>query len=319
MRYAVGLDIGATHVRAALGNERGELSRLVSERTDSRNIEAQVYRILDGYSGYGCIGIGSVGPLDSVRGIITNPPNIRIRNFRIVSKVERRYGVRCALLNDCSAGVYGEMSFGAGKGVSNLAYVTISTGVGVGVIEDGRLLMGKDGNGHEAGHCGVDADIRMKCGCGCTGRHWEAYSSGTNIPGFVRRMLGTKYRGRASKLRGLGAGMTAKDFFDIAPGDRVGIGILDDLGRINASGISNVVNAYDPELITVGGSVALNNQALVMGPIRRHIKSYSINRVPRIVITPLKKSIILAGAVAYMLDATSRKEKSRTVIWKGSK
>ena len=302
-RHAVGLDIGGTHLRATIGNGNGELREFVSEKTDSRNIERQIYRMLDGYSDFDCIGIGSVGPLDSARGVITNPPNIKIRNLRIVELLEKKYGVRSRLLNDCVAGVYGERSFGAGKGMDNIVYVTMSTGVGSGVIENGRLMLGKDGNGHEVGHCQVDADIRLECRCGSFGRHWEAYSAGINMPNFVKHMLDTKYKGRKSRLRDI-KNMAPKDFFEAAPGDDVGEQILEDFGRINASGIANVVNAYDPELITIGGSVALNNQELVMGPINRYLKDYSINRVPKVMITPLKKDIILAGAVAYILDIT---------------
>src|SRR5271167_3396124 len=145
MRYAVGLDIGGTHLRATLGNEKGELKEFISEKTDSKKIEQQIYRMLDNYSDYDCIGIGSVGPLDSVRGIITNPPNINIRNFRVTSALEKKYAVKSMLLNDCVAGVYGEKVFGAGKKYNNIVYVTLSTGVGSGVIANGSLVLGKDG------------------------------------------------------------------------------------------------------------------------------------------------------------------------------
>lgn len=300
MKHAIGLDIGATHIRTALGDEKGKLHEFISERTESSGIEQQIYRMLDRYSNYDCIGIGSMGPLNSRTGIITNPPNIKIRNFKVVSIIEKKYGVKCVLLNDAVAGVYGEKRFGAGKKVENLVYVTISTGLGAGVIENNRLVLGKDGNGHEIGHCGVDANIRLKCRCGSYGRHWEAYCAGINIPNFVRHMLTTKYKGKKSRLSKIA--ITAKEFFSIAREDEVGSMIIEDLGRINASGISNIINAYDPDLITIGGSVALNNHKAILGPIKKHIKEYSINRIPRIIITPLKNEVILAGAIAYALD-----------------
>ncbi|MDE1860395.1 MAG: ROK family protein [Candidatus Micrarchaeota archaeon] len=307
MRHAIGLDIGATHIRATLGNEKGELKGFISEKTDNKGIEQQIYRLLDSYSDYECIGIGSMGPLDSFKGIITNPPNINIRNLRIVELLEKKYGVASRLLNDCAAGVYGERAFGAGKNLENLSYVTMSTGIGAGVIQDGRLLFGKDGNGHEIGHCEVDADIRLKCRCNCLARHWEAYGAGINIPNFVEQMLLMKYKGKNSRLRQI-RNMTAKDLFDAAEDDKVAAQLLDDLGRINASGIANVVNAYDPELITIGGSVALNNQRQILDPIKRYISEYTINRLPKVMITPLGKDVILAGAVAYILDATKDAE-----------
>ena len=153
------------------------------------------------------------------------------------------------------------------------------------------------------GHCEVDADIRLSCRCGCFGRHWAAYAAGISMPNFIKQVLLTKYRGRKSKLNAK-RNITPKEFFSIASDDKVGSEILEDLGRINASGISNIINAFDPELITIGGSVALNNQKEILDPIKRYVKDYSINRVPKIMITPLKNDIILAGAVAFILDET---------------
>jgi glucokinase len=91
-------------------------------------------------------------------------------------------------LNDCAAAVLGERHFGAGKGLENLAYVTLSTGLGGGAIVDGHLLIGKDGNAVEVGHITIDPGSSLICGCGSPG-HWEAYSSGSNIPNFVKHSL----------------------------------------------------------------------------------------------------------------------------------
>ncbi len=300
MRNAIGIDIGGTNIRVAVGDEKGRIFDMASERTDPRNMEKQLLRMIDSKKvDFDGIGIGSAGPLDSVNGIITNPPNMDIHDFRIVDILRKRYDVECTLLNDCIAAVYGEAARGAGKGLQNVAYVTISTGIGCGVIESGKLLLGKDGNGHEMGHCGVDAEIRMKCGCGSMGRHWEAYASGSHLPDFVKHMLSGKYKDAKTVLRG--QQITPKKFFELAAEDSTGAALLDELGRINASGIANVVNAYDPELITLGGSVALNNLKQVIDPINEYVKDYAINRVPKIIATPLGEDPVLVGAIAYAL------------------
>jgi len=104
------------------------------------------------------------------------------------------------------------------------------------------------------------------------------------------------------KMAGSPFNITAKLLFDAAKrGDRLALEIVEEIGRLNAIGFANVINVYDPELITVGGSVALNNPELVLPPIRRYVGDYAINRVPRIELTPLGGDVVLLGALASVL------------------
>jgi len=207
------------------------------------------------------------------------------------------------ILNDCVTAVVGEHHFGIGKNIDNLVYITLSTGIGGGVYVDSHLLIGKDGNAHEIGHIVIDYEGRLVCGCGKRG-HWEAYCSGKNIPNFVRLLLRDKAekaeKSPLFKLANEGT-LTAKDVFDAAKrGDSFAREVVKEIGRLNAIGFANVTNVYDPELITVGGSVALNNPKLVLEPIKRYINEYVINRPPRIEITPLGGDIVLLGALALV-------------------
>ena len=136
----------------------------------------------------GSIGVGSIGPIDLRRGMITNTPNYPFKEIPVVEPLREWFGVPVRIANDCTAGVLGEHFYGAGKGVYNLFYVTFSTGLGGGAMVDGHLLMGKDGNAVEVGHLTIDPDSEIVCGCGCPG-HWEAYCGGMNIPRFARRLL----------------------------------------------------------------------------------------------------------------------------------
>jgi glucokinase len=215
-------------------------------------------------------------------------------------------GLPLYLANDCTAAVWGEREFGAGRGVANLVYITLSTGIGGGAIVDGHLLLGKDGNAVEIGHVTLDfAGIR--CGCGKPG-HWEAYCSASNIPRFVRLWLQARRRGvRESLLFKLTGGklsrLTTQLLFEAAQaGDKLSCEIVQELGLLNAIGFANVINAYDPELITVGGAMALNNPQLILDPIRRYVRGYVINRTPRIRITPLGHDITLYGATALVFN-----------------
>jgi glucokinase len=297
----VGIDIGASNLRIALCNRRGRILEFSSEKTNAANLMAQIYGGLHRLPGFDAIGIASVGPLDVTEGVILNPPNVRLRHVEIVRLVRNRFKRPCVLSNDCAAAVLAEKMFGAGRDVENLVYVTLSTGVGCGVMVDGRVLRGKDGNAHEMGHCTVEVPGRLRCGCGSYG-HWEAYCGGKHIPAFARLLLRTEYRHRATSLRGVRQTLSPEALFDAARSDRVAAEIVDRICMINGVGVANAINAYDPELVTIGGSVALRHARRVLAPIRRYARRYAINRVPPITLTPLKDLAVVYGAVATVLS-----------------
>src|SRR4030042_1212936 len=251
------------------------------------------------------IGVGSIGPIDRSRGMITNTPNYPFKDIRIKEPLRAAFDAPVEIMNDCSAGVLGEHMFGAGTETDNLFYVTLSTGVGGGAIVDGHLLNGKDGNAVEIGHLTIYPHSMVMCGCGSPG-HWEAFSGGKNIPYYARTLLRGR-KGRNSPLGDLCGGnpktITTKMIFDAAQqGDEHAAMVVEEIGKVNAIGFADIVNAFDPELITVGGSVALNNPDLVLTPIERHITRHVINRVPRIMITPLGEDVVLHGALAAAME-----------------
>jgi glucokinase len=250
------------------------------------------------------IGVGSIGPLNYKDGMIINTPNYPFKEIPIVEPLKRVFETPIEMVNDCSAGVLGEYVFGAGKGIENLFYVTMSTGIGGGAIVDGHLLKGKDGNAVEIGHLTIYPDSELICGCGCPG-HWEAFSGGKNIPRYVRVLLkdtGWK-RGNLYKLCGGNPeNITAKMVFDAAnQGDYHALRVVEQIGKVNAIGFADIVNAYDPELISIGGSIALHNQELVLTPIVQNIPKHVINRIPKITLTSLGEDVVLYGALALAL------------------
>ena len=314
-RYAVGIDLGGTNVRAVLGDDEGRVLARVDERTERSKGPEGIIRqlanmVLKVTSGFGLdriegVGVASAGTLDPERKMIKVFANLPFNEIPVVDPLENELRVPVRLLNDCSTAVVGEKFFGAGREFENLVYITISTGIGGGVYVDGRLLFGKDGNAHEVGHMTIDMEGRLPCGCGKRG-HWEAYCSGENIPNYARLLL----HGREKELEGsilskfVGGdiqNLTAKSIYDAAKlGDSLSLQIVEEIGRANAIGFSNVVNLYDPELITVGGTVALKNPKLVINPIERYLPEYSLNRIPRVMITPLGGDAVLYGALAII-------------------
>ena len=207
------------------------------------------------------------------------------------------------LANDCVAGVVGEKEFGNGKKIANLVYVTISTGIGCGIFVDNHLLIGKDGNAHEAGHLVIPGDASLVCGCGRR-NHWEAHCSGANTSQFIQSILKHKSPQdlQGSLLHKITKGyfskLSSKDLFELAKKkDKLALAIMKEMGKFNAIGFGNINNVYDPQLITIGGAIALSNAELILRPIVSNIKKYTVNRIPTIKITELGEDIVLYGAL----------------------
>lgn len=314
----LGVDLGATNVRVALADTDGRIILRKAERTTGRTGLDVVRQIVEmGTSALNsagltekslkAVGIGSIGPLDLKNGLVVNPPNLRVGIIPIVEGVEKHFNVPVRLLNDCVAAVLGEKRFGAGRSLKNIVYVTISTGIGGGAIVDGHLLLGKDGNAHEIGHMVVDKNGLLECGCGKRG-HWEAYCSGSGIINYARLLLkewgiGFSESSLQKYFQNDFSKATSKMLFKAAEdGDELALRILEEAGLLNAIGFANIIDMYDPELITVGGSVALFNSELVLNPIGKHVSKYAMNRLPEIRITPLGEDAVLYGALAAALE-----------------
>jgi glucokinase len=312
-RRYVAVDIGATNVRVASGDERG-LGEKISERTDVDHgpggISAQLIRMIRTFDieDLAAVGVGSIGPIDLSTGSIVETPNLPFKSIPVKRRLASEFHVPVRMLNDCAAAVLGEREHGAGKGLRHLAYVTLSTGLGGGAIVDGHVLVGKDGNAVEVGHLTIDPGSPLVCGCGSRG-HWEAYSSGKNIPNYARLLL-NEIEAEGSLLMELAGGdsegITTEILFEAAKKrDPTALSIVDKIGEVNAIGFADIVNLFDPQLITVGGSIALNNPDLILNPILENVDRHLINRRPEIKITPLGEDVVLYGALALAVQIAS--------------
>lgn len=312
-KIAVGVDLGGTNVRVALGSVEGKIILRLSEPTEKTRgpmgVSEQIIRMIRSVVKEKAdlreiegIGVGATGPLDIRGGGLLKPTNLPFDYVPLVEPLQEEFNLPVILLNDCVAAALGEKYFGAGRGHDNLVYITISTGIGGGVYVDGHLLMGKDGNAHEIGHFTIDFEGRLTCGCGRRG-HWEAYCSGTGIPNYAKLIIeerGLKDINKSLLREPYASGkLTAKVIYDCARlGDKLAQEIVERIGILNAIGFACTLDAYDPSLITVGGSIALSNPDLVIEPVKRHIEEHARNRVPEIIMTPLGGDIVLYGALA---------------------
>jgi glucokinase len=318
----MGIDLGGTWVRVVLADEKGRFVAKTSEKVDKSSAKAvsdQMIRLARFLcSKHGCdvksirgVGIAATGPLVQREGALIHPTAMQFDYVPLTKPVSEELGIPSCLINDAAGAALGEKMFGAAKGLDNYAYITISTGIGCGAMVNGTLLLGKDGNAHEVGHIVIDFEGRLTCGCGKRG-HWEAYCSGSNIPNFVRMRLkempekAVKESLLLKRIGGNLSTLTASDLFAAAKeADSISSKLVKEIGVLNAIGFANVVNAYDPSLITVGGTVTLKNKKMVMSPITKHVKDYVINRIPKIMVTPLGDDIGLYGAIATVLTGIS--------------
>jgi len=313
----LGVDIGATWVRVAVSNSSGDILAKDKEPIEtstnlgvSKQIESIGRDLCDRISckpeGLSGIGIASAGPMNRKEGKLVSPSNIPLEEVPLAGPLGASFDTNVELINDGVSAVLAESKYGAGKDCDNMVYITISTGIGGGVIVDGNLLIGKNGNAAEVGHFTIDEEEKLECGCGRKG-HWEAYCSGSNIPGFVRMKLeDLDLSGSNSLLKPERAksfrNFHPRDLFEYAKkGDDLALELVEEIGRLNAIGFATVTEAYDPELITVGGGVALNNPELVLEPIKNKIANHTQNELPRIIITPLEEENVLYGAIARAL------------------
>ncbi|MCI4438304.1 ROK family protein [archaeon] len=309
---SIGVDLGATNLRVAIGNKEGKILFKLSERTvnegDEYAISNQIYKMISSaprelLSKVIGIGIGSIGPMDIKKGIIF-PPNLNFKFAFLTAPLKEKLNLPVYLLNDCVAAVVGEKNFGAGKEVDNLVYITISTGIGGGVYVNGNLLLGKEGNAHEVGHTVLDYRGKLVCGCGKPG-HWEAYCSGKNLPRFAKLIMEEeKIESKLSDMiKDNFSYVTSEIIFKLArEGDKLAKVVVERCSEINAMGFANVIDVYDPSLITVGGSVVLNNLDLVLEPIKKKVRNYAANSIPDIIPTPLGQDIVLYGAIATVFN-----------------
>jgi glucokinase len=216
------------------------------------------------------VGIGCGGPLDRRRGLILSPPNLPgWDEFPIVKQVEEKFGVPVLLDNDANAAALGEHEYGAGRGLRHLVYITISTGIGGGLIIHNQLVHGVGDGAGEVGHMVVAPD-GPPCGCGARGC-LEALCSGTSIARRASERLDADVR--PSTLRAGGEEkITAHSVVEAArAGDALACEVWDETIHYLALGLSNIIAALAPEAIILGGGVSAAGDQL-LSPLRRRVR-----------------------------------------------
>ncbi len=267
MDYAIGIDLGGTKVLSALINKKnGEVISSTKKKTrkdkgPTRIIEKiieSIHEILDdssvSKSEISSIGIGAAGQIDRQNGVLLSSPNLDCFNVRIKEIIENEFSIPTFVGNDVEIATLGEMKFGAGKGYKNLVCVFVGTGVGSGIVINGKLLTGATGTAGEIGHIVVDYGGRQ-CGCGAMGC-LEAYASRSAIE---KRISGALKKGRNSIIldyleagRAMSSSMIKKS---LEQGDELVTQALDEASEYLSAGLASVINLINPELIILGGGL----------------------------------------------------------------
>lgn len=309
MARALAVDLGGTELRAALVDEAGTVSGFSARATDSRGgpeavmaqiveVVAEVMRRADGLVPVG-LGLAAPGPLDPVAGVALAPPTLDgWRDVPLAALMERRLGLPVRLANDANAAALGEWRFGAGRGTRDMVFVTVSTGIGGGVVADGRLLLGAKGLAAEIGHMTVDASSPESLFGGAPGS-FEALASGTALGRDATRRAAAP-EGEGLRARAGAGSVTARHVVEAArAGDPLARDLLETEARWLGLGFANLLHLYAPERIVVGGGVAAGLDlmaATVAATIRaRALPAY---RETPVVVAALGRAAGLVGAAS---------------------
>lgn len=316
-KYIIGVDLGGTKIATVLTDAcgkilgRGELATEADRGQDA--VIENVFKSVDMVLAETCIstdeviglGIGSPGPLDAQSGVVLEAPNLGWENVPIRDILQERYNVPVYLENDANAAGLAEQRFGAGRGSRHVLYVTVSTGVGGGIILDGKAYQGAHGIAGEIGHIAIDPEGPL-CNCGSTGC-LEAFASGT---GLVKRATTAIKTGAKSKVLDMVGGdlskVTAVTLAEAArSGDEFAIDMYKSVGRYLGVGLASIVNFMDPEVIVIGGGLS-KSADLFFEEMRKTINERAFKAAAekvRVVRSELGGDVGTLGSVAVVMDA----------------
>lgn len=281
--YKLGIDLGGTNIVAGVVDEEFNIVATAKRKT---NCPRPAEEIIDDMAAVAleaiekadlnkddieAAGVGSPGAIDPHNGVVCFANNLGFFNVPMASMLKERTGIDFYLENDANAAAYGEFVAGAGKGTKNFIMITLGTGVGGGIIIDGKLYSGSNYAGAELGHTVISMDGEM-CGCGRQGC-WEAYASATALIRqtkqamikFPKSIMWEMCNNDINAVNGRTA------FDAMRQGDEAGKQVVDKYIYYISVGIANNINIFQPEIICIGGGVSNEGDNLIK-PIKRYVE-----------------------------------------------
>ncbi|MBR1616730.1 ROK family protein [bacterium] len=282
-KYRIGVDIGGTNIKIALVDFEGKI--IYSSTTPTmaelgyeagvNNIKTAIKDLIsqtgESEKTIEAIGFGLPGQIDYVTGIVKNLPNIPgWVNIPLAKIIEDEFKIPTKLDNDVRCAALGELNFGAGKGAQNLVCITVGTGIGSGIVLNGKLVRGASNAAGEIGHIKMTLEKGPLCGCGDWGC-LEAYASGPAIVSMAKEYISG---GKSAKYLEMTQNGIITPYIvaqAALQGDAVSIQIFNQIGKIIGLGLVSVINLLNPEKVIIGGGVA-DAGDILLEPIRRTIK-----------------------------------------------
>lgn len=274
--YRIGIDLGGTNIAVGVVDDTNY--KIVGEGKVKTNAPRPAEEICEdikkavnlavadaklSFEDIGFIGIGSPGAIDNKSGVITYSNNLGFKNVPIVKILTEKLGKQVMIDNDANVAALGEMIAGAGNGCKNFVAITLGTGVGSGVIVDGKMLTGFNGVAGELGHTVINFDGEQ-CSCGRKGCY-EAYASATAL---IRQTKEKMKKCTDSKMWDIVGGditlVNGRTAFDaMRLGDEAGTQVVDVYCKYIAIGLVNIINTFQPEIICIGGGISKEGENLL--------------------------------------------------------
>ena len=278
MSFNIGIDLGGTYIKYGLVSEVGEIIEKGKVPTPAgcgyvetaEVIVSAVRGLAKSGAPIGGLGIGAPGIVDGEKGIVRTSGNLGWENKPLAEDLSAKLGIPVTLANDANAAAYGEYACGAGKEHRSVVLLTLGTGVGSGIVLNGKLFEGNEGAGAELGH----EVIRFggeKCACGRRGC-FEAYASATALIRQTKRamekdkqsMLWQQCEGDINNVNG-------KTAFDgAAAGDKTAKRVVNNYLRYLSEGLANIANTFRPEAILIGGGISAQGENLTV-PLQKRV------------------------------------------------
>ncbi len=260
-RAVIGVDLGGTNLRTALVSPAGHILEKNKEATDAGrgyrsvieklvgNIRQRQETAKQGGHVVVAVGVGAPGVIHAERGVVVKSPNFPDwNNLPLKQELEAAAGVPVFIENDANVAALGEQWLGAAHGINSVIFLTLGTGVGGGIVLNGRIWQGADGMAGEVGHMTIIPDGR-KCGCGNTGC-LEMYASSRGIVMSYQEGLTGRPGPRHAQS------VTSAEIYEAAHGgDPLALKVMEEMGRYLGIGIANLINIFNPEMVVIGGGV----------------------------------------------------------------
>ena len=281
MKYYLGVDLGGTNIKAGITDEKGNIVLKTSIRTDSQGdaqkiADQMVWLCRDlvekaelSMDDVEAVGVGVPGTVDKQKGIVVYCNNLNMDGAPIGAMMQQNLQKPVYLANDASCAALGEFVCGSGREHNSIILVTLGTGVGGGIILDGKIWEGLEGAGAEIGHMVVHVG-GAPCTCGRKGC-FEAYSSATALVHQTKEAMDNNPNSLLHSVASKAGKVTAKTAFDaMRKGDAVAKAVVENYLHYLSEGVANLINIFAPEAIILGGGVCNEGDALLV-PLKEQV------------------------------------------------